>query len=329
MRVKRGMQAALAAAALIGGVYGLTVIGVSLLSHETVLAPGEEQSLCGLVSGCDRVVSLLDVTRLDTIGDVHADGTYYVVTVAFRNAGRGGPTRFTPLTVRVIDGAGRRYRPRRVAEDALSERGVETGPPRDPVLPGRTVEARFVFDLPPGVRAPRLAISDADPLTRVGAFVRLGSDESFLHAPTTFAIETAALASRVAHGTQPVCTALGRCPAAVRLANVSIDTSAGVGVHAVPADGMFWVVTLHVRARGSLGIPQLDAAVVDATGRRYDRARDVEALLPTPPASVVRYVFDLPGDVAAPRLVLREPGLLNALFGRPARLTLPVARDRA
>lgn len=318
-----------AATALAGGVYGLALIFVSLASHAVVLAPGQEKQSCGWYLDCHRNASLVDVNQIDTLGDVHAHGSFYVITVRFGNSARRAALRFRPLAVEVRDAMGRRYERDAAGERVLAAHGLATGVPADPLPAGTSVERRFVFDLPRGVRRPHLSITDADPLARATELFLIGDEDSFLHASTTFALDEPSRGASVAQTPKPVCTALGRCPADVRLANVSIDTSAGVGAHAVPADGMFWVVTLRVRPGRDAEAPHLDATVVDATGRRYQRARDVEALLPATPPSTVRYVFDLPGDIPAPRLVLREPGLLNALFGRPARLVLPSAHDRA
>lgn len=135
-------------------------------------------------------------------------------------------------------------------------------------------------------------------------------DESgFLHRPAPVALD----------GRRDARTATG--PPAVDLLAVRVDTAAGPGSWEVPADGVFYVVTLAVPSDAPFV-----ATVVDGGGRRYQRARDVEQLLeqhaPVRSPGHVRLVFDLPDRVSAPTLVLREPGFLARLFGPRVALSL-------
>ncbi|HKP70785.1 MAG TPA: DUF4352 domain-containing protein [Pyrinomonadaceae bacterium] len=85
------------------------------------------------------------------------------------------------------------------------------------------------------------------------------------------------------------------------------------------AKGEFYIVTVKVFSnakQATLGLLSVDAHVVDATGREYSRDSQAETLLPTQPeferkiAPVENFekeiVFDLPVDIASPRLDIRE-----------------------
>ncbi len=62
--------------------YGLLLAGFSLFSHDRTLARGEEKYFCEL--DCHLAYSVQDVQRTESIGDVHADGEFYVVTIRTR-----------------------------------------------------------------------------------------------------------------------------------------------------------------------------------------------------------------------------------------------------
>ncbi|HET7040118.1 MAG TPA: hypothetical protein VFH97_09525 [Gemmatimonadales bacterium] len=111
-----------------------------------------------------------------------------------------------------------------------------------------------------------------------------------------------------------LCGLGGGCDTVVRVESVRQSVTAGRAPDRVPADGVFYVVTAEVRAAGGTGPPSaVEARVRDARGRTYGRALDVEARLPPAPPGRVRWVFDLPDRVPAPRLLLQRPGLLNRL----------------
>ena len=78
-----------------------------------------------------------------------------------------------------------------------------------------------------------------------------------------------------------------------------VDTATRTGApHAVPADGVFYLITAQTVGRGGF-----DARVVDARGRAWSRASDVEAMM-----ADGRLVFDVDDDAAAPVLEVRRPG---------------------
>ena len=70
--------------------------------------------------------------------------------------------------------------------------------------------------------------------------------------------------------------------------------------YAVPADGQFYILTVHV-----IGTGPFEAELEDGAGRSWPRALDVERLVE---GSGVRLVFDAPARLTAPVLLVRRPG---------------------
>jgi hypothetical protein len=120
-----------------------------------------------------------------------------------------------------------------------------------------------------------------------------------------------------------LCGLDGGCDTEIRVEDVWRAPWAGTAPDRVPADGVFYVVTAEIRSLGETReAPAVRAEVRDADGRTYGRAWDIEARLPPPPAGRVRWVFDLPDWISAPRVVLHREGLLHRLV-RPVDIPLP------
>src|SRR5215467_1004465 len=76
----------LAAIALIGSCYLLSMIGFSLISHDHLLARGEEKHFCEL--DCHLAYSLVSTRQVRTLGEapeqVNAQGAFTIVTIRTR-----------------------------------------------------------------------------------------------------------------------------------------------------------------------------------------------------------------------------------------------------
>jgi hypothetical protein len=113
------------------------------------------------------------------------------------------------------------------------------------------------------------------------------------------------------------------CHVMVTVRDVETFTSLGSGADQATADGIFYVVTVEQASdaqRVPVGLARPVADIIDAAGRRYERSERGEAALarilgPQPPLGRVvdaatsyrtRLVFDLPGDVSNPRLLIAE-----------------------
>jgi hypothetical protein len=309
----------IAAGALVTGVYCLALVLVSLLSRERVLPAGSGKRFCGLYLDCHRIVSLVSVDRADTIGPVRARGVFHIVTLRLASDARRATLGTGRLSAFVRDGAGRRVTRHQRAERALGP-ATPTGLPDTPLPPGGQLITRIVFDLPRDAVTPRLYVRDSAVFAVLSELFLLGDEDSFLHRPTTFALTEPRVAMR---RPRPVCGATA-CDTVVRVLEVRHAIRAGRPADRVPADGVFYILTVEVTTRdGSGGEPSVEALVRDGLGRTWGRAADVEARLSLPAPGRRRWVFDLPDGIPSPRLEIRKPGVVNRLAA-PTSIPLPV-----
>jgi hypothetical protein len=311
--------------ALAAGGYVLSLLAVSLLSQPRLIPAGQPTRLCGLYLDCHRMVTVESVRYADTVAGRRAAGRYALVTVRLSSdaaavtlqSGRLGAT---------LRGAGRTAYPRaRRAERALAAAGIPAGLPDIPLPAGVATRSTIVFDIPVDAGVLRLRIRDAHPLAAATELLLIGDEDSFLHARTWFVLDPPADLAIASRG-HPLCGVASGCDTVVRVVRLERDSQAGPRSRRVPADGVFYLVTLAVSDADS-GIPRalpLVAEVQDGFGRSYGRARDIERLLDDgrSSAGVVRLAFDLPDDVPAPQLVLRKAGALNRMAAA-ARIALP------
>ena len=110
--------------------YGVLLLAFSLFSREHTLATGEEKYFCEL--DCHLAYSVQRVERVKTIGNVTANGEFYVVTLRSRfDASTTAPCRPRdvpltpdPLGFAVVDGQGRQVE-RSTAGQAAWRRGTD------------------------------------------------------------------------------------------------------------------------------------------------------------------------------------------------------------
>ena len=120
------------------------------------------------------------------------------------------------------------------------------------------------------------------------------------------------------------------CHAMVSVVEVDTFATLGAADAPVPADGVFWVVTLQQSSDAlgaEIGLDRPDAMLIDEAGRRHCRSDVGERALATvegpqpqlgraiaPEQSyTTRFVFDLPADAAGPRLLVAERGWITRL----------------
>jgi hypothetical protein len=108
-----------------------------------------------------------------------------VVTRRIGSDARIAPTRLTDPHLTVTDGARCRVHRSAPGEAALArERGPQR-PLTDPVGPGGAYFTAVVFDIPPDLREPRLAVTEGWWIDRLIELFLIGDEDSFLHARTT------------------------------------------------------------------------------------------------------------------------------------------------
>jgi hypothetical protein len=315
MRFPRHLQLVAATGAVLGGLYFLALLLVSLTSDERVLGPNQTKEFCGFYLDCHRLVTLVGVERTGRIGAVTAAGVFHVVTLRLGSNARRAVMRTGRMAAEARDDAGRRFTRSPEAERVLAAEGA-VGLPDTAIEPGGMVTTRLVFDLPRDAANPRVYVRDSDPVAVVTEMLLIGDEDSFLHARTTFALGDPREAMRVPRA---VCGVGAGCDTVVRVLDVRRAAAAGRSPDRVPADGVFYILTVEIRAPHRSA---LVAEVRDGAGRTYGRAWDVEARLPPPPPGREQWVFDLPDRAPAPRLELRQSGALNRLMASPVSIPL-------
>ena len=154
-----------ATAATLPAAYLAVVLAMSARSHERLLAAGELKYFCEI--DCHQAVSVTGVQSAREWSGRETRGRFLVVKVRSwfdpRTMGphRGeGPLRPGPRFIRAVDEGGREYA-------ALNGQAPGGGALLwRPIRPNESVEAELVFELPADARAPRLFITDADPVSR-------------------------------------------------------------------------------------------------------------------------------------------------------------------
>lgn len=190
LKLSRNRQArniGLGMLALVVAYLGL-LLGVSATSHEILLSRGQKKHFCGLHLDCHIGAAVTSVVTLPAIGappeNVTADGLFYVVTVEVSNDARQATLTPAPLSLMVIDGKGRTHLRALVAERLLTGAAPTLYAFEQPIPPGGSISAKFVFDLPPDVVEPRLLVSvEVMPDRFVEGFI-IGNDNSWFHRHT-------------------------------------------------------------------------------------------------------------------------------------------------
>lgn len=182
-RKRRRARLALFGLALIVIVYVATMLGFSFLSHETVLARGQEKHFCEL--DCHLAYSVVNETQAKTFSQgpsqLSAQGQFTVVTIQTRfddkttAPGRGDGLLYpNGRTVSLIDASGRRY-------PAVAQAGTQL---TTPVRPGESYTTDLVFDLPVNAKPAALQLNESAWETH---FI-IGHENSPLHKKTMFQV---------------------------------------------------------------------------------------------------------------------------------------------
>jgi hypothetical protein len=177
--------------------YALVLVGVSLTSHEKVLAPGERKYFCEI--DCHIAYSVAGVEERSTLGDelrpTAAAGRFVIVHLK---------TWFDPSTISphrgngelspglrrvvLVDERGHEFAPSVAAHAALEKMHGATTSISKPLRPGESYVTDTVSDIPPRLHNPRLFIGD-----NVGFpdTVLIGHEDSYLHKKIYLALAAA------------------------------------------------------------------------------------------------------------------------------------------
>lgn len=176
---------------VIVGAYLGAILIFSLLSHERVLARGEEKHFCEI--DCHLAYSIANTRQSKTLGDPPgqstAQGIYTVVTIKTRfDESTVSPTRGSGLlypnsrVLTLVDERGNKYSPSTEGQRALEVAQDGGTPLTTPLKPGGSYTTEVVFDLPPDVKAATLLLNEGEWETH---FV-IGHENSPLHRKTRF-----------------------------------------------------------------------------------------------------------------------------------------------
>lgn len=173
--------------------YAAVLLADSAISHERVLAPGEKKYFCEI--DCHLAYSVEAVETAPLLGPaskpLRAEGRWLIVRLktwfdkSSISPRRGdSPLSPNPRVIYVRDADGRRFAPSPQGEEALVAAGLTSVPLTRPLRPGESYETELAFDLPRGIREPRLYVGSDDPVS----FLLIGHEQSPLHRKVWFRI---------------------------------------------------------------------------------------------------------------------------------------------
>lgn len=184
-------------AALLLAAYFLVLVGVSLASHEKLLALGERKYFCEI--DCHLAYSVEGVEETSAFGDelhqTRANGRFIVVRLktwfdpSTISAHRGnGPLSPGQLRILLIDNSGRKFFPSPQAAATLAKLRGPSSPLSQPLRPGDSYISLLVFDVPVSVHNPRLFVGDDYALPDR---LLIGHEDSFFHKKIFMALTSA------------------------------------------------------------------------------------------------------------------------------------------
>jgi len=185
------VRIALIAGLIVAAGYGVTWTASGLASRERTLAPGERKYFCEI--DCHLAYSIVAVERVRELGHgataARARGDFWIVTLETwfdpstiaQWRPRDVPLTPNPRRVVMIDAAGHTFSRSSAGQRALEEPSMSL---ETPLVPGQSFRTRLVFDLPRDVRAPRVLLTDADPMVAL----LIGHENAPVHRKAFFAL---------------------------------------------------------------------------------------------------------------------------------------------
>jgi len=160
------------------------LLGCSLFSSEHTLAIGESKKYCGFYLDCHLHTAVTNVSRTKVLGDLTANGEFYIVTVKVFSDARRATLGLLTVDVHVIDESRTTY-----TRDIDAESQLDPQPSfEQKVGPMSSFEKVIVFDLPANAEIPRLDIRDGYGIDHVIEAVLVDDEDSILHKRNYFAL---------------------------------------------------------------------------------------------------------------------------------------------
>jgi hypothetical protein len=165
--------------------YAVMLFGFSLASEEKTLALNEPKEFCGFYLDCHMHTAVTEVQKTKTIGNKTAKGEFYIVTVKVSSDAKREPLQLIGTDAKIFDELKNSYPRDAEAEEALgSQPEFETR-----IAPQETFTKSIVFDLPAGVKNPRLDIRDGYRVDIYLETVLVGDEDSIFHKRNYFKLE--------------------------------------------------------------------------------------------------------------------------------------------
>lgn len=159
------------------GLYATALIATSLMSDEETLVLNEPKEFCGFYLDCHLHAGVSAVQRVKQIGPLRAKGEFYVVKVKVFSDARRAKLGLLAVDAHVVDAGGSEY-----TRDEMAEKQLTPQPEFERAIgPDEWFEKEIVFDLPSGVREPRLDLKDGYGIDRVIELFLIGDEDSLLH----------------------------------------------------------------------------------------------------------------------------------------------------
>lgn len=164
--------------------YAVILFGFSLASKEKTLALNEPKEFCGFYLDCHMHTAVTGVQRTKTIGTKTAQGEFYIVTVKVSSDAKREPLQLIGTEAKVFDEQKNSY-----TRDLEAERALGSQPEFETrIAPAETFTKAIVFDLPAGVKEPRLDIRDGYGIDTCLEAVLVGDEDSIFHRRNYFSL---------------------------------------------------------------------------------------------------------------------------------------------
>lgn len=189
---------------VIGGVaiwlvfYVAMLLGSSWLSTERTLPIGEAKEYCGFYLDCHMHTAVNSVRTAKTLGDLTANGEFYIVAVKVSSNAKRATLGLLTVDAHVVDDGGHAY-----TRDMQAEARLPPQPEFEKkISPAESFEKEIVFDLPIGVKNPRLDIREGYGIDHAIEAVLIGDEDSIMHKRNYFRLTVS----------EPRAVATGRVP---------------------------------------------------------------------------------------------------------------------
>jgi hypothetical protein len=165
--------------------YAAMLIGFSLTSREQTLGLNEAKEYCGFYLDCHMHTAVTGVRTAKTLGDLAANGQFYIVTVKVFSNARAATLGLLTVDAHVVDDGGHTY-----TRDVQAEAQLPQQPAFEKRIPPvESFEKEIVFDLPMDVKNPRLDMREGYGIDHAIEAVVIDDEDSILHKRKYFKLQ--------------------------------------------------------------------------------------------------------------------------------------------